>query len=52
MAAKDVILTAINFKGLSKVREEAQSLASDALCSKGYVLNICNKVEKGLIAIR
>ena len=48
---KDVILTAIHFKGAEQVRNEAAKLADDLLCSVGYVMQIVRKVEKGQIKI-
>lgn len=51
MNARDVILTAIHFKGTEKVRKESKKLAEDALCSQGYVLNIVRQVEKGQLTI-
>jgi hypothetical protein len=48
---KEVILTAIHFKGSQQVKAEAAKLADDLLCSVGYVLQIVRKVEKGQIKI-
>ena len=48
---KDVILTAVYFKGLQSVRKESAELADKCLCSAGYVRAILNKVEKGQIRI-
>lgn len=52
MSAKDVILTAIYFKGCDKIKNEALELANECLCSKKYVLSIVNKVKKGEINVR
>ena len=52
MTAKNVILTAINFKGIEQVKREAQELAEGCLCSVSHVRNIIRKVEKGQIIIR
>jgi len=52
MKAQDVILTAINFKGLDQVKKEAKELAEKTLCSESYVKTIVRKVEKGQIIIR
>jgi len=51
-SAKNVVLTAIKFKGIEQARQEAATLADGLLCSKAYVLNIIRKVEKGNIQIR
>ena len=51
MTAKNVILTAINFKGIDQVKREAQELAVGCICSVSYVRNIIRKVEKGEIII-
>ena len=45
-SAKQVILTAINFKGIEQVKAEAKQLAENCLCSEGYVMSIIRKVEK------
>lgn len=50
--SKDVILTAINFKGTEQVRREAKDLADSLFCSESYVMSIVRKVEKGQIIIR
>ncbi|GEM_PF-5679157 len=52
MKAKDVILTAINFKGVEQVKRESKDLAEKTLCSESYVKNIIRRVEKGEIIIR
>lgn len=52
MKAQDVILTAINFKGLDQVKKEAKELAENTLCSEAYVKAVVRKVEKGQIIIR
>ena len=49
--AKNVILTAIAFKGIEKVKSEAKELAEKCLCSESYVLNLVRKVKKGQIVI-
>jgi predicted transcriptional regulator YheO len=51
MKAKDVILTAIHFKGVEQVKREAKDLAERVLCSESYVKNIIRQVEKGQITI-
>ncbi len=51
MKAKDVILTAINFKGIEQVKREARDLAERSLCSESYVKSIIRQVEKGQIII-
>lgn len=52
MTAKNVILTAINFKGVEQVKKEAKELAEKLLCSESHVLNIVRKVEKNMIVIK
>ncbi len=49
--AKDIILTAIKFKGLDKVKAIATELAEDSLCSRAYVLNVVRNVKNGKISI-
>jgi hypothetical protein len=51
MTAKNVILTAINFKGVDQVKKEASLLAEKCLCSESHVLNIIRKVQKSQIKI-
>jgi predicted transcriptional regulator YheO len=51
-SAKQVILTAINFKGLTQVKAEFKKLSESLLCSESYVKNIIRQVEKGQIVIR
>jgi hypothetical protein len=48
---KQVILTAIHFKGIEQVKLEAVRLADDCLCSVAYVKSIIRKVEKNNIVI-
>lgn len=50
--AKNVILTAINFKGIAQVKSEAKQLSESLLCSESHVLNIIRKVEKNMITIK
>ena len=50
--SKNVILTAINFKGIEQVKKEAKELADNLLCSESYVKNIIRQVEKEQIIIR
>lgn len=50
--SKNVILTAINFKGIDQVKKEAKELADNLLCSESYVKNIIRQVEKNQIVIR
>jgi len=49
---KDVILTAIHFKGLTEVENNAADLADKLFCSSKYILTICSKVRSGKIVIR
>lgn len=50
-SAKNVILTAISFKGTDHVKKNAKELADNALCSEQYVKRIIRKVENGTIKI-
>lgn len=52
MTAKNVILTAINFKGIEQVKKEVKQLAEGCLCSESHILNIIRKVEKNKIVIK
>ena len=49
---KNVILTAINFKGIEQVKTEVKELAGKCLCSESYIKSIIRKVEKNQIIIR
>lgn len=49
---KNVILTAIHFKGISQVKIEVKELAQNCLCSESYIKNIIRKIEKGQIIIK
>lgn len=44
-SAKSVIFTAIKFKGVEAVRENATELSQDLFCSEQYVLKLCRDVE-------
>lgn len=48
---KQVILTAIHFKGIEQVKREAVKLSEDCLCSLSYINSIIRKVEKEKIII-
>lgn len=52
MSAKNVILTAIHFKGLEQVKKEAKTLAEQSICSESYVKSIISKVKKDEIIIK
>ena len=52
ITAKSVILIAIAYHGINKVRENAGELARNALCSKSHVLKIVRDVEKKRITIQ
>ncbi len=52
MSAKNVILTAIHFKGIEQVKMDVKGLAEKTLCSESYVKSIVRKIEKGEIIIR
>ena len=49
---KNVILTAINFKGIEQVKREVKDLAEKCLCSESYIKSIIKKVENNQIIIR
>lgn len=49
---QNVILTAINFKGIEQVKREVKELAQNCLCSESYIKSIIRKVEKNQIIIR
>lgn len=49
---KDIVLTAIYFKGIEQVKKETKVLAEKSLCSESYIKNIIKKVEKGQILIK
>jgi DNA-binding MarR family transcriptional regulator len=51
MTAKNVILTAIHFKGIDRVKNEAKELAENCLCSESYVKSIIKKIENKQIVI-
>lgn len=51
VSAKNVILTAIKFKGTEQVKKESKSLADNLLCSQAYVMKIVKSVEAGKIEI-
>jgi DNA-binding MarR family transcriptional regulator len=48
---KQVILTAIYFKGIQQVKNEVKELAEKCLCSESYVKSIIKRVEKNEIII-
>lgn len=52
MNAKNVILTAIHFKGIAHCKKIAKELADGSLCSEAYVRAVIRKVEKGIIKTR
>ncbi|MCY7291331.1 MAG: hypothetical protein LH615_04030 [Ferruginibacter sp.] len=43
---KKIILTAIHFKGIERVRTEIKTLAEGCLCSEAYIKSIIKKIEK------
>ena len=49
---QNVILTAINFKGIEQVKKEIKELSENCLCSESYIKSIIRKVEKKQIIIR
>ena len=51
-SAKQVILTAIHFKGTEQVKATAVELADNCLCSVQYVLRLVRQVEAGKITIK
>ncbi len=48
---KDIILTAIYYKGIAQVKKEANELAEKCMVSVKYIKSIIRKVEKGQIKI-
>ena len=38
---QNVILTAINFKGIEQVKREVKELAENCLCSESYIVVNC-----------
>jgi hypothetical protein len=51
MSAKEVILTAIHFKGVEQVKKELKTIAENSLCSEAYVKSIIKKVETSKILV-
>ena len=49
---KEIVLTAIAYKGTEQVRKEAQNIADECFATKGAVLNWVRKVEKGQLVVR
>lgn len=49
---KEIILTAIHYKGIEQVKKEAEQLAENSICSVAYVRSIIRKVENGEIEIK
>jgi len=49
---KRIVLTAIHFKGIEKVKTEVKELAEKSLCSESYIKSIIKQVEKNQIEIR
>jgi hypothetical protein len=49
---KQIVLTAIHFKGLEQVKKEVKELAEKSLCSESYIKSIIKKVENNQIIIR
>jgi MarR-like DNA-binding transcriptional regulator SgrR of sgrS sRNA len=49
---KNVILTAIHFKGIDQVKKEVKELAESLFCSENYIKNIIKKVEAEKIIIK
>lgn len=48
---KDIVLTAIKFKGIEAVKKEAQQIADDCFAKKQSVMAWIRKVEKGEVVI-
>ena len=48
---KQVILTAIYFKGIQQVKNSVKELAEKCLTSESYIRSIIKKVEKNEIVI-
>jgi DNA-binding MarR family transcriptional regulator len=49
---KRIVLTAIHFKGIEKVKTEVKELAEKILCSESYIKSIIKQVEKNQIEIK
>lgn len=49
--AKSVILTAIKFKGLEQVKQDAKELSESSCCTEQYVRSIIRNVERSQIII-
>lgn len=52
VTVKQVILTAIHFRGISQVKSETKQLADNLLCSKTYIHSLIKQVEKEQIVIK
>jgi hypothetical protein len=50
--SKEVILTAIHFKGTKEAKKNASQLADDLMISRSYVLSVIRQVEKQTIIIQ
>lgn len=51
-SAKQVILTAIHFKGTEQVKATAAELADSCLCSVQHVLRLVRQAEAGKIVLK
>ena len=51
-SAKQVVLTAIHFKGVDQVKKEVKALAEGLFCTESHVRAIINKVQKEEIIIK
>lgn len=49
---KDIVLTAIHFRGVEHAKQQAEVLAYGSLTSVGYVRQIIKKYESGEITIK
>lgn len=49
---KTIVLTALKYKGIDRVKSEVKDLAENAMCSQAYIHSIIKKVEKQQILIK
>ncbi len=54
VTVKEIILTAIHYKGIEQVKKEAplNNLPENSICSVAYIRSIIRKVENGEIEIK
>ena len=49
---KDIVLTAIYYKGIEQVKKEAKQIAESALTSVSYINSIIKQVETDKLIIK